>query len=249
MGYAPDRTSRSAMASPSRREQWRGRRSRPAPTGSSSSTLTRPASPTSTTCRSRRSTPPVCSRSRSRPTSRTRCSSRPTRGAIRIAETVRDAYGTGETDYFEKHRDRDTGEIEVSPSDAHVEGRDVVVVDDIVATGSTMSESVVRAERPRRGAGARGLRPPHARGQRRDEAPRRRRRPYRRQRHARTRLQRRRASRPFSPTRSTDSIRFYSISNHPRRVPADDDDAVRHVVRDDRARADHRASPPTVTPG
>lgn len=66
----------------------------------------------------------------------------PDEGAIRIAETVRDAYGTGETDYFEKHRDRDTGEIEVSPSDAHVEGRDVVVVDDIVATGSTMSESV-----------------------------------------------------------------------------------------------------------
>lgn len=30
----------------------------------------------------------------------------------------------------------------MSPSDAHVEGRDVVVVDDIVATGSTMSESV-----------------------------------------------------------------------------------------------------------
>jgi ribose-phosphate pyrophosphokinase len=66
----------------------------------------------------------------------------PDEGAIDIAETVRDAYGAGETDYFEKHRDRDTGDIEVSPSDARVEGRDVVVVDDIVATGSTMSESV-----------------------------------------------------------------------------------------------------------
>ncbi|WP_144921812.1 ribose-phosphate diphosphokinase [Halorubrum salsamenti] len=66
----------------------------------------------------------------------------PDEGAVGIAETVRDAYGAGETDYFEKHRDRDTGEIEVSPSDAPVEGRDVVVVDDIVATGSTMSESV-----------------------------------------------------------------------------------------------------------
>ncbi|WP_123621873.1 ribose-phosphate diphosphokinase [Halorubrum sp. CSM-61] len=66
----------------------------------------------------------------------------PDEGAIGIAETVRDAYGAGETDYFEKHRDRDTGEVEVSPSDAPVEGRDVVVVDDIVATGSTMSESV-----------------------------------------------------------------------------------------------------------
>ncbi|WP_128903651.1 ribose-phosphate diphosphokinase [Halorubrum amylolyticum] len=66
----------------------------------------------------------------------------PDEGAVGIAETVRDAYGAGETDYFEKHRDRDTGAIEVSPSDATVEGRDVVVVDDIVATGSTMSESV-----------------------------------------------------------------------------------------------------------
>lgn len=66
----------------------------------------------------------------------------PDGGAIGIAETVRDAYGAGETDYFEKHRDRDTGEVEVSPSDAPVSGRDVVVVDDIVATGSTMSESV-----------------------------------------------------------------------------------------------------------
>ena len=66
----------------------------------------------------------------------------PDEGAVGIAETVRDAYGTGETDYFEKHRDRETGAVDVSPSDATVSGRDVVVVDDIVATGSTMSEAV-----------------------------------------------------------------------------------------------------------
>ena len=66
----------------------------------------------------------------------------PDEGAVDIAETVRDAYGTGEVDYFEKHRDHDTGAVEVSPSDAPVADRDVVVVDDIVATGSTMSESV-----------------------------------------------------------------------------------------------------------
>ncbi|QKY17441.1 ribose-phosphate diphosphokinase [Halorubrum sp. CBA1229] len=66
----------------------------------------------------------------------------PDEGAVGIAETVRDAYGAGETDYFEKHRDRETGAVAVSPSDASVEGRDVVVVDDIIATGSTMSESV-----------------------------------------------------------------------------------------------------------
>ncbi len=66
----------------------------------------------------------------------------PDSGAVEIAETVRDAYGEGDTDYFEKHRDRETGTVEISPSDAPVEGRDVVVVDDIVATGSTMSEAV-----------------------------------------------------------------------------------------------------------
>ena len=62
----------------------------------------------------------------------------PDAGAVDIAVQVRDAYGDGETDHFEKHRDRETGAVEVSPSDAAVDGRDVVVVDDIVATGSTM---------------------------------------------------------------------------------------------------------------
>lgn len=66
----------------------------------------------------------------------------PDEGAVDVAATVRDAYGAGETDYFEKHRDRETGAVAVSPSDARVADRDVVVVDDIIATGSTMSESV-----------------------------------------------------------------------------------------------------------
>jgi ribose-phosphate pyrophosphokinase len=65
----------------------------------------------------------------------------PDEGACDLAATVRDAYGTGETDYFEKTRHSGT-EVEVSPSDASVAGRDVVVVDDIVATGTTMSESI-----------------------------------------------------------------------------------------------------------
>jgi ribose-phosphate pyrophosphokinase len=32
--------------------------------------------------------------------------------------------------------------VEIAPSDTDVSGRDVVVVDDIIATGSTMSEAV-----------------------------------------------------------------------------------------------------------
>ena len=65
----------------------------------------------------------------------------PDAGAIDLAETVRDAYGDGETDYFEKKRHSGT-DVEITPSDVDVAGRDVVVADDIIATGSTMSESV-----------------------------------------------------------------------------------------------------------
>ncbi|PCR91895.1 ribose-phosphate diphosphokinase [Natrinema ejinorense] len=69
----------------------------------------------------------------------------PDAGAVELAETTRDSYGTGETDYFEKTRHSGT-EVEVSPSDVDVAGRDVVVVDDIIATGSTMSEAVAVLE-------------------------------------------------------------------------------------------------------
>ncbi|MEF8820984.1 MAG: ribose-phosphate diphosphokinase [Halovenus sp.] len=65
----------------------------------------------------------------------------PDAGAIDLAETVRDAYSTGETDHFEKTR-HSGSDVSIEPSEAAVEGRDVVLVDDIVATGSTMSESV-----------------------------------------------------------------------------------------------------------
>jgi ribose-phosphate pyrophosphokinase len=65
----------------------------------------------------------------------------PDEGAIDLATTVASAYGRGGTDYFEKTRHSGT-EVEITPSDASVADRDVVLVDDIVATGSTMSESV-----------------------------------------------------------------------------------------------------------
>ncbi|MFC4249599.1 ribose-phosphate diphosphokinase [Natribaculum luteum] len=65
----------------------------------------------------------------------------PDAGAIELAATVRDAYGTGETDYFEKVRHSGT-DVEITPSDVDVADRDVVVTDDIIATGSTMSEAI-----------------------------------------------------------------------------------------------------------
>ncbi|ELY65465.1 ribose-phosphate diphosphokinase [Natrinema versiforme] len=69
----------------------------------------------------------------------------PDAGAVDLAETVRDTYGAGDIDYFEKTRHSGT-EVEISPSDVDVAGRDVVVVDDIIATGSTMSEAVAVLE-------------------------------------------------------------------------------------------------------
>ncbi len=65
----------------------------------------------------------------------------PDEGAVNIASGIRDAYGTGETDYFEKSRRSGTA-VDIEPSDADVAGRDVVVADDIVATGTTMSAAI-----------------------------------------------------------------------------------------------------------
>jgi ribose-phosphate pyrophosphokinase len=66
----------------------------------------------------------------------------PDHGAVGVAESVRDAYGRGTVDQFEKTR-LSGDAIEISSGDRRVpvENRDVVVTDDIVATGSTMSES------------------------------------------------------------------------------------------------------------
>lgn len=65
----------------------------------------------------------------------------PDEGATDLADAVRDAYGPGETDHFEKTRYAGD-DVDIAPSDADPAGRDVVVVDDIIATGSTMSEAV-----------------------------------------------------------------------------------------------------------
>ncbi len=73
----------------------------------------------------------------------------PDEGAVGLAESVRDGYGVGETDHFEKHR-HSGSEVTVTPSDVDVSRRDVVVVDDIIATGSTMSEAVGELDDPAR---------------------------------------------------------------------------------------------------
>jgi ribose-phosphate pyrophosphokinase len=65
----------------------------------------------------------------------------PDAGARDLAATVRDAHGRGDVDHLAKTRHTDT-EVDVEPGDVTVSGRDIVLVDDIVATGSTMSEAV-----------------------------------------------------------------------------------------------------------
>jgi ribose-phosphate pyrophosphokinase len=65
----------------------------------------------------------------------------PDSGAADIAETVRTAYGRGETDYFEKTRLSPT-DVDLEPSDVDVADRDVVLTDDMIATGSTMAAAV-----------------------------------------------------------------------------------------------------------
>lgn len=65
----------------------------------------------------------------------------PDANALSLADTVRDAYGAGATDYFEKTR-LSGSNVQIAPSDTPVTDRDIVVVDDIIATGGTMSEAI-----------------------------------------------------------------------------------------------------------
>jgi len=74
----------------------------------------------------------------------------PDAGAVDLAATVRDAHGAGAVDHFEKRRDRETGAVSMAPAGTEVAGRDVVLVDDIVATGGTASEAIDRLDAPER---------------------------------------------------------------------------------------------------
>ena len=73
----------------------------------------------------------------------------PDASALDHAEAVRNAYGEGQADYFEKDRHSDT-DVEIRPSDANTANRDVVLVDDIIATGSTMSMAIAQLSEPTR---------------------------------------------------------------------------------------------------
>ncbi|MCF2206251.1 ribose-phosphate diphosphokinase [Halobacterium salinarum] len=73
----------------------------------------------------------------------------PDHGATDLATSVRDAYGTGVTDHFQKVR-HSGSDVTIEPSEIQTAGRDVVVTDDIVATGTTMSEAITALDDPAR---------------------------------------------------------------------------------------------------
>ncbi|CCQ32852.1 Ribose-phosphate pyrophosphokinase protein [Halorhabdus tiamatea SARL4B] len=65
----------------------------------------------------------------------------PDEDAVWLAESVQETYGEGVVDNFEKIRHSAT-EVEMRADDKDFTGRDVVLVDDMIATGGTMSEAV-----------------------------------------------------------------------------------------------------------
>ena len=65
----------------------------------------------------------------------------PDEGARELVGAVRDRYGTGTVSVLVKTR-RSDREVEIDVRDVSAADRDVVLVDDIIATGGTMSEAV-----------------------------------------------------------------------------------------------------------
>lgn len=65
----------------------------------------------------------------------------PDKGAIYIAEAASKVLGGG-YNYFEKTRDRKTGEITMAVKDLSIGGRRAVVFDDMISSGGTMAKAV-----------------------------------------------------------------------------------------------------------
>ena len=65
----------------------------------------------------------------------------PDKGAVELAEEADRVLGGG-CGWLRKERDRYTGEIQVEEKSLNVEGRDVIVFDDIISTGGTIARAV-----------------------------------------------------------------------------------------------------------
>nr|WP_157861089.1 ribose-phosphate diphosphokinase [Desulfurococcus amylolyticus] len=64
----------------------------------------------------------------------------PDKGALERARFAAESIGL-DYDYLVKSRDRVTGAVSYAPREVSVEGRDVVIVDDIISTGGTIAEA------------------------------------------------------------------------------------------------------------
>lgn len=65
----------------------------------------------------------------------------PDEGALHLAKSA-DEFLKGGFSFFEKRRDRKTGNIEMKVKDVDVNGRDAIVFDDIVSSGGTMVQAI-----------------------------------------------------------------------------------------------------------
>lgn len=65
----------------------------------------------------------------------------PDEGAVPHAESFAEAHGDADVDHLVKHRVAGD-DVEVETKELEVDGRDVVVVDDMISTGGTVSEAV-----------------------------------------------------------------------------------------------------------
>jgi ribose-phosphate pyrophosphokinase len=65
----------------------------------------------------------------------------PDKGAVHLAEKASKVLEGGYS-FFEKKRDRRTGEIEMLVTDLNIEGKKAVVIDDIISSGGTMAKAI-----------------------------------------------------------------------------------------------------------
>ncbi len=65
----------------------------------------------------------------------------PDKGAIHLAEAAASVLGGG-FGFFEKKRNRRTGEIEMTVKDMDIKGKNAVVFDDIISSGGTMAKAI-----------------------------------------------------------------------------------------------------------
>ncbi|WP_440059880.1 ribose-phosphate diphosphokinase [Thermogladius sp. 4427co] len=65
----------------------------------------------------------------------------PDKGAFERARYGANTHGL-EFDYLIKERDRVTGNVSIKPRALSIEGRDIIIIDDIISTGGTIAEAV-----------------------------------------------------------------------------------------------------------